>query len=79
MLSFCFSSPRPIFERIYKTDFGLEMEPALSAGKGLAVSLPTSGGYDTTERGVVGTGGGRLSIFGHGVIGRKDISIRASL
>jgi len=75
--SFCF-----LFLRLLsgiETDFGLEAEPALSAGKGFAASLPAAGGFDTTERGVEGTGGGRLYIFGHGVIGRKDISIRASL
>ena len=58
--SFLFFSSAPYFERIYKTDFGLETEPALSAGKGFAASLPAAGGFDTTERGVEGTGGGRL-------------------
>ena len=43
-----------------ETDFGLEAEPALSAGKGFAAPLPAAGGFDTTERGVEGTGGGRL-------------------
>ena len=49
-----------------ETDFGLEAEPALSAGKGFAASLPAAGGFDTTERGVEGTGGGRLYMFGRG-------------